>query len=163
MQECPFDPKESKWLYRDLKRAHELATSAVFMDQNVNIGQPLILFVLEAQNEQGINPSQRDLADELMLSPTTVTMSIKSLERQGCVRKLGDVSDMRKNRIQITEKGRETARICRRALDMIDEGMYLGFSDDEIALISSFFVRMTESLKKLTETTTKAQKEAPIC
>ncbi len=163
MQECHFDPKEPKWLYRDLKRMHELATSSVFMEQGLNIGQPLLLFVLEAQSDDGINPTQRDLADELNLSPTTVTMSIKSLERQGYVEKFSDVSDMRKNRIEITDKGREIAKSCRRALDKVDEGMYLGFSDDEIALISSFFVRMTENLRKLTESANKAQKEASTC
>ncbi len=163
MHECHFDPKEPKWLYRDLKRMHELATSSVFMEQGLNIGQPLLLFVLEAQSDNGINPTQRDLADELNLSPTTVTMSIKSLERQGYVKKFSDASDMRKNRIEITGKGREIAKSCRRALDKVDEGMYLGFSDDEIALISSFFVRMTENLRKLTESANKAQKEAPTC
>ena len=163
MHECHFDPKEPKWLYRDLKRMHELATSSVFMEQGLNIGQPLLLFVLEAQSDEGISPTQRDLADELNLSPTTVTMSIKSLERQGYVKKFSDASDMRKNRIEITDKGREIAKSCRRALDKVDEGMYLGFSDDEIALISSFFVRMTENLRKLTESANKAQKEAPTC
>lgn len=163
MRECPFDPKEPKWLYRDLKRMHELATSSVFMEQGLNIGQPLLLFVLESQSNLGLNPTQRDLADELNLSPTTVTMSIKSLERQGCVRKFADEADMRKNRIEITDKGREIAKSCRRALDKVDEGMYLGFSDEEIALISSFFIRMTENLKKLTESANKAQKEAPTC
>ena len=142
---------------------HELATSSVFMEQGLNIGQPLLLFVLEAKSDEGINPTQRDLADELNLSPTTVTMSIKSLERQGYVKKFADVSDMRKNRIEITDKGREIAKSCRRALDKVDEGMYLGFSDDEIALISSFFIRMTENLRKLTESANKAQKEAPTC
>ena len=163
MHECHFDPKEPKWLYRDLKRMHELATSSVFMEQGLNIGQPLLLFVLEAQSDEGISPTQRDLADELNLSPTTVTMSIKSLERQGYVKKFSDASDMRKNRIEITDKGREIAKSCRRALDKVDEGMYLGFSDDDIALISSFFVRMTENLRKLTESANKAQKEAPTC
>ncbi len=152
-------PKEPKWLYRDLKRMHERATAVVFAERGLNIGQPLLLFVLEDKCSHGVNPTQRDLADELNLSPTTITVSLKSLERNGCIRKFADEEDMRKNRIKITPKGREMAKNCRNAIDKVDEGMYYGFSSEEIALISSFFIRMTENLKRLTERETQAQEE----
>ncbi len=163
MQQRRFGQREPKWLYRDLKRMHEIATSAIFTEQRLNIGQPVLLFVLESMGDRGINPTQRDLADELNISPTTVTMSIKALERQGYVRKLADEADMRKNRIEITDKGKDVSKSCRLAFDKIDEGMYHGFTDEEIALISSFFIRMTDNLKRLTESETMAQKEDPTC
>ena len=155
--------KEPKWLFRDLKRMHELASSAVFSKLGLrDFGQPLLLFVLESYSDSGQIPTQRELARELNLSPTTITVSLKSLERQGCVRKLADDADMRKNRIEITDRGREVAQSCRVAFDKVDEGMYLDFTDEEIALISSFYVRMTNNLKKLADSENQAQKEAPI-
>lgn len=155
-------PREPKWLYRDLKRMHERATDAVFARLGLrDFGQPLLLFVLENYSDSGQIPTQRELARDLNLSPTTITVSLKSLERQGCVRKLPDESDMRKNRIEITDRGREVARNCRIAFDEIDEGMYCGFSEEEISLISSFYIRMTDNLQKLTESEPRSQKEVP--
>jgi DNA-binding MarR family transcriptional regulator len=150
MPRHPFRPNEPKWLFRDLKRIHELATTAVFEHYELSgFAQSLILFVLSHKSEDGEIPTQRELAYELNLSPTTITVAVKALVKQGCVRKLTDEEDMRKNRIEITDKGREVALSCRDALDKIDETMYLGFTPEEKELISSFYIRMTDNLKTL--------------
>ena len=161
MREHPFDPKEPKWLYRGLKRTHELATKAVFTASGLEgMGQPILLFILEAEGARGHYPTQRELAQMMDLSPTTVTISLKSLEKHGCIAKLPDSEDMRKNRIALTEKGKEIAQKCHEATDKVDETMYLGFSEEEIALISTFYTRMTENLRTLTS---DAPKEGPPC
>lgn len=162
MREHPFDRSEPKWLYRDLNRAHEQATSAVFSEFGIrNLGQPLLLFVLDKKSKKGEYPTQRELATELNLSPSTITMSIKSLEKHGCIRKLPDDADMRKNRIEITERGKEVSMLCHEAFDRVDEAMYLGFTAEEIALISSFYIRMRENLMSLTSESNHPQKEDP--
>ena len=163
MQGRPFDPTEPKWLYRGLKRVHELATNAVFNEYGIgNLGQPTLLFMLEGEERHGRFPTQREIARDLNLSPTTITVSLKSLEKHGCINKLPDDEDMRKNRISLTEKGREITKKCAEASDKVDETMYLGFSDEEIALISSFYIRMTENLRTLTGDN-RSQKEDSTC
>lgn len=164
MRKHPFNPDKPEWLFRDLTRMHELATAAVFNDHGLSqFGLPVILFVVEAENDHGHFPTQREIAQMLNLSPTTITVSLKSLERHGCVRKQPDEEDMRKNRIEITEYGRRIAHECRVASDKVDEAMYIGFSEEEISLISSFYVRMTDNLRRLTPKNHHQQKEDPPC
>ncbi len=135
----------AEWLFRELNNAHRMATDAVTSRLGLReLGQPIILFILEDCGDEGI--SQGELAKIMRVSPATVTVSLKSLERHACIRKVPDETDMRRNRIEITEKGRHAARLCRLAHDRIDRAMYRGFSREEMDTISSLYVRMTENL-----------------
>ncbi|MDO4750374.1 MAG: MarR family transcriptional regulator, partial [Eubacteriales bacterium] len=96
-----------------------------------------------AQNQL---PTQRELALEMQLSPPTVNASVKSLERQGLIRKLPDERDLRKTRIEITQAGLETAAACRNAFALLDEAAFRGFSPEEALILNSFIRRMADNL-----------------
>jgi DNA-binding MarR family transcriptional regulator len=145
------------WMLRDFNRTRRLATQALFQRlELLDPGQPMMLFVLEHDRKKGIRPTQRELAQELDLSPATVTVSIKALLRKGYLRKLPDEDDLRKNRIEITEKGREAADKCRRAFDLLNEAMLRGFTESEIEEVSHYFARMSANLRAFAE----SEKEA---
>lgn len=59
-----------------------------------NIGQPAILSIL-SQQENGVIASQKELARRLRVSPATMTVSLKSMERDGYVKKLSNAEDLR--------------------------------------------------------------------
>ena len=144
------DHSSPEWLFRELHQAHRAAVDSVFARLGVReLGQPHLLFVLERENAAGVTPTQKELADRLKLSPATVAKSIKSLERLGCLHKLTDDSDMRKNRIQLTDTGREISEKCRQAFRNVDRAMYSGFSDEETELISQLYIRMAKNLRDL--------------
>jgi len=150
MERPPIDRNQPEWLFRELNQAHRAAVDAVFARLGIReFGQPHLLFVLDHEAERGHTPTQRELADNLKLSPATITNSLKSLERLGCVRKIADAEDMRKNRIEITKKGREISQKCRKAFRDVDRAMYSDFDESEREQIARLYVRMAGNLRAL--------------
>ena len=50
-----------------------------------DLGNPMLLFLLDARGKDGQVSSQRELSDALHVSPASVAVSLKSLERGGYV------------------------------------------------------------------------------
>ena len=82
----------------------------------------------------------------LRISPATVTVSLKSMERDGYVKKLFNSKDLRRKPISITEKGRKAVKLIDDAFETLDHGMYKGFSPEEINQISLLYRRIIENL-----------------
>ena len=138
-----------EWLFHRLNRAHHLASNVVFEKFGIReYGQPMILFALERYGKNGVIATQKELAEHLGVSQTTTAISLKSLERQGCVSKSPDKADMRRNRIEITEKGLEVAEKFRNAFRDLDQAMYEGFSEEEKTQIAEIYERMTKNLMR---------------
>jgi DNA-binding MarR family transcriptional regulator len=111
--------------------------------QGVYFGQPPILEYLSSHD----SCTQRELADYLTVSPPSVAMSIKRMQRAGLVEKAADESDMRYNRIKITERGQQISEKCREEFERIDRRMFEGFSEQEIKQLYSFLNRMSNNLE----------------
>ncbi|NLB35966.1 MAG: winged helix-turn-helix transcriptional regulator [Clostridiales bacterium] len=111
--------------------------------QGVYFGQPPILEYLNSHE----SCTQRELADYLMVSPPSVTMSIKRMQKAGLVEKSTDERDMRYSRIRITEKGLNISRKCCDSFERIDRQMLNGFSEQEIEQLYCFLTRMADNLK----------------
>lgn len=91
-------------------------------------------------------PSQRELAEELAITPAAVTGVLKNLERDGYItREVG--RDTRYNVIAITERGREVVESSRRQFRAADESVFAGFSDEELKTYISILERMEENMK----------------
>ncbi len=105
-------------------------------------GQPPILEYLD-KNE---NCTQADLADFLHVSPASIAVSLKRMQKSGLIDKRTDESDMRCNRIFITDTGREEKEKWRRECDRIDEKMFRGFTDEEMTQLSEYVQRLTANL-----------------
>lgn len=58
-------------------------------------------------------------------------------------------SDGRRNEIKITEAGREIAENSEKHFRLIDEMLFDGFSDGELALYQSFLDRMQKNVIKI--------------
>lgn len=149
-QSCNINGPE--WSFRRLTQAHKLAHMTVFDRLGLrDVGQPVLLFVLNDAHISGISCTQKELCHILHLSASTVTTSIKSLERRGYVRRRSDEKDMRRNIVEITDSGVEIAEMCRTAFADIDKVMYSGFSEEERKRISDVFDRITNNLLALTD------------
>ena len=97
-------------LLHHLMRAHHNACTAALARRGLgNIGSPrLLLEVFHCPGDPAQAPTQKELADRLHSAPPTIAASLKCLERQGYVERRTDEKDSRRNRISITDKGRET-------------------------------------------------------
>ena len=90
--------------------------------------------------------SQKELAKRLRISPATVTVSLKSMERDGYIKKHVSADDLRCKPISITEKGRQAVKVIDEVYDALDHSMYRGFSPEEMEMISGFYRRIIENL-----------------
>lgn len=138
------------WKFRMMQNAHRAAACATLARCGVSeYGQPFILFTLLHSGEDGALDAQRDLADRLRVTPATITASLNSLEKQGCIIRVPDENDMRRKRIVLTGKGREAAASCGRAFSELDDAMYAGFTPEELETLSGFLMRITENLRAI--------------
>ena len=108
-----------------------------------------MLLCILAQQQDGTVESQKELARRLRVSPATVTVSLKSMERDGYVKKLSNAEDLRCKPITITEKGRRAARLIDEVFETLDHGMYRGFSPEDLSRIAGLYRRMIDNLDQI--------------
>lgn len=92
--------------------------------------------------------TQKALADRLHVSPASVAVSIKRMQKCGIVDKLPSEDDLRYNRVMLTEKGRDLTRRTRELFDHLDEELFAGFSEEECEQLYGYLCRMTHNLAK---------------
>ncbi len=138
-------------LLHQLMRAHHNACMAALARRGVrDVGSPRLLWALSRYPDDPAQaPTQKELADKLHSAPPTVAASLKALERQGYVARRTDQRDTRRNRISITQKGRDAIAQSMEAFRQVDGHMYHGFSPQERALADGLFSRMLENLYQI--------------
>ena len=138
-------------LLHQLFRAHHNACMAALARQGLrDVGSPRLLMELfRCPDDPARAPTQKELADRLHSAPPTIAASLKVLERQGYVERRTDEKDSRRNRISITQKGREAILSGMEAFQQVDGYLYHGFSQEERELVCSFHQRMLENLYRI--------------
>lgn len=150
MHPFPAGDGSPAWCFFDLSRAHRRAFFALAREAGIlDYGKPIVLFFLLDLRRRGIRPTQRELSEMMHLSPSTVTVSLQSLERHGCIQKTPDEKDMRKNRIDITDEGIAVADRFRAVFQALADTMGRGFSPEELHASADYFDRMTQNLLEL--------------
>jgi DNA-binding MarR family transcriptional regulator len=148
-----FQEGSPEQLFRALDRKHHLAVDSLLARRGIgNIGQPMILTIL-SQAKDGTIESQKELARRLRVSPATVTVSLKSMERDGYVKKLSNAEDLRCKPITITDKGRRAAQLIDEVFETLDHGMYHGFSHQDLEQIAALYRRMIDNLDAMSRDT----------
>lgn len=146
-----FKEGSPEQLFHALERKHQNAVDNLLTRNGIaNIGQPVILSIL-SQQENGTIASQNELAKRLRVSPATMTVSLKSMERDGYIKKLSNQEDLRCKPISITEKGLQAAKLIDHVFQTLDHGMYRGFSAEELERISELYRRMINNLETIVE------------
>ena len=142
---------ESGMLLHQLVRAHHNACTASLARRGLrDVCSPrLLLELFHWPDAPQQPPTQKELADRLHCAPPTIAASLKVLERQGYVERRTDEKDSRRNRISITQKGRDAICSAMDGFRKVDEYMYHGFSPEERALVYSFHRRMLENLYQI--------------
>jgi DNA-binding MarR family transcriptional regulator len=109
------------------------------------VGQPTILFMLR-NHEVAAECDQKGFSVALGVSPATIAVSIKRMERAGLVCKSTDPNDLRRNHLTITDKGLRLVDDCIRAFQHVDAGTFKGFSEEERKQLEGYYRRMIENL-----------------
>lgn len=113
----------------------------VFADQGLHFGQLRILEHI-IKNERC---TQNDIAEKLNVSPASIALSTKRLQKAGMIKKVEDNQNRRCNILTVTEKGLETAAHCRHELDLFDEKMFAGISDNERLFLADILDRLLKN------------------
>ena len=140
-------PNRQLMVFHALHRAHQNAVNGALSARGLrDLGQPMLLVILDCWDRRGYIPQQRELAEALRVSPATVANSLKSLGRMGYVERVPDEKDARSKRVRLTEKGRETVCRCQEVFDQVDEKLFDGFSPAEMDTALRLHERMLENL-----------------
>ncbi len=142
-----YDKHEPSALFHSLHHAHKRRVAEEQALRGVgDLGAPMLLLSLFYAETAGEQWSQRDVARTLRLSPATVAVSLKTLERDGYINRTADERDQRRNRVTLTDKGRTAVGLCGESFRAVDERMLSGFTPAEKAQLTGFFRRMIDNL-----------------
>lgn len=135
-------------LFQAVARARNKAIQAELSSRGLgDLGNPMILFLLKDRGEDRQVAAQRELSDALRVSPATIAVSLKSLEKGGYVEKLPDETDQRRKGVRLTPKGEGAFHRCLQVFTAVDQRMFEGFTDGEREQLSAYYARMIHNLR----------------
>ena len=130
-------------LFIRVMRRHHASVERRIADLNIHHGQHRMLMLLSGRDE---TPSQKELAENLGISPSAVTTTLKRLEREGYISRNATDEDNRRNAIRITEAGVAKVAESWEIFERADRVLFDGFSEEEIRVLRSFLERMDANL-----------------
>ncbi|MEE0930309.1 MAG: MarR family transcriptional regulator [Acutalibacteraceae bacterium] len=133
-----------------------LSTSYILMnrvEQNVfNSSKRFNLSVSELSMLEVINKNPvtgkmvGDIASELMITPSSVTIAVNRLEKKGYVARHRSETDGRQVYVNLTEKGRHADRIYKRFRKNMAKDIFCGMEDEEKCTLIKCIERMNNFL-----------------
>lgn len=97
------------------------------------------------------NASQADIARSMDISPATIAVSLKKLEKGGYIHKVMDETDNRFNQITVTEKGNQVVEQSKRIFEATDRKVFEGFSEEEKVSLSLLLQKLDANLTRMEE------------
>lgn len=107
-------------------------------------------FVLMELGHMGDVPSQVQIAEEMHVTPASVARTVKCLDGAGFIERTAG-SDVRRNEIHITSKGRELIQRSRSFFREMDERIFHSFSPEELKQMESMLERVLDNLTQMEE------------
>ncbi len=111
-------------------------------DLDFHLGQlPLMEYII--RNE---GCTQREIADTLKVTPASIAISTKRLQKAGMILKKTDESNLRCNKLYATKRGTELSLNCRDRFNEFDKKLFAGFSDQELLVMKDHLDRMIKNI-----------------
>ncbi|HOO05716.1 MAG TPA: MarR family transcriptional regulator [Ruminococcus sp.] len=114
-------------------------------DSPLHFGQIAIMKCIE-QNE---NCNQADLAELLGVTPASVAVSTKRLQKAGLLRKETDPDNLRCKRLTLTDEGRKAIESRIRIFEEYDQLIFGSFSEEEKAQLMEFLGRIAGKMQEI--------------
>ena len=92
--------------------------------------------------------TQKELAETLRVTPASIALSTKRLQKSGYVEKRVNESNRRCNRLYATPAGEAAALRHRQYLDEANEKTFAGISEEEQAVLCGLYDRMIQNLNE---------------
>ena len=149
------------WKLKDIHHLHTNLMQAGLLGLDLHFGHPRILFVIKDL----AGASQKEIAERLHVTPASLAMSLKRLEKGGFLQRCVDEKDQRINKIELTAKGLRAIRICHLQMAQLDVSMLKGLSEAELDQLSSYLSRIYDNLTeiKMDEIAAECQANIDTC
>ena len=110
-------------------------------------GQPPILMLLYKNDGM----SQKEMARALNLSPATMTVTLKRMEKAGLVLREMDEHDQRILRVHLSEKGREMCETGESRIGVVTAELLEGFTLEEQQKLNEYLGRIARNMERVVE------------
>ena len=90
------------WKIRNIKHSRMFAITDMLSDYELHYTQPPVLGMIDSMDE----PTQKELAEAMNTSAAAMSATLKRLEKAGLIQRVSLEEDTRKNKIKLTEKGK---------------------------------------------------------
>ncbi len=90
----------------------------------------------------------KELSDGINVSPASVAIFVKQMQKSGVITKISDENDLRCNRIALTENGKQRTEYIHSQFDKLDKRMFKGFTKEELSLLNSFLNRLIDNISE---------------
>lgn len=101
-----------------------------------------ILFILNCEGSL----SQRELAEKIGITPPSMTVALKKMEKRGYILKEPDEKDQRIIRITLSPEGYECIRNLEGTMKNMDDMLYQGISPEEKMFLRRLLMEMRQNL-----------------
>lgn len=108
-------------------------------------GQPPIMGLLHQHDGM----SQKEMARALNLSPATMTVTLKRMEKAGLIVREMDEHDQRILRVHLSEQGREMWAKGAEKMSCVTEELLDGFSGEEQEQLGGYVRRIAQNMERV--------------
>lgn len=142
-----MEPENAKstqiaWKIRDVHHLHMNHLQMVLSCYGLHFGQPRILHTIKMLD----GATQKEIADKLNITPASLAVSIKRMQRANLIEKNMNSTNLRRNNIALTEYGIKILNNSYLSFLEMDDQMVQGFSNEELKKLSGYLDRMYENL-----------------
>lgn len=130
------------YIFLEILRLHYYRSHVLLEEIGVYHGQPPMLFILNKTDGQ----SQKELATILGVTPATITVMLKRMEKSNLVIRKQDDEDQRISRVYITEEGKEIANKAKQVMNDIDQECFGNFTVEEKIILRRLLMQMRDNL-----------------
>lgn len=93
--------------------------------------------------------TQKEIAGHFDVSSANIAALLKKMESAGVIRRATSLPDTRCRQVVITEKGRQIVEATRVLFEKLDQGVFDGFTDDEIMTFCGLLTRIGDNIRKM--------------
>lgn len=138
------DKRDDSFQIRFVRLTHLYYKSTFAILSETGIHPKQIPLMMLLNDREGM--SQKEISEVMRISPPTVAVSMKRLEKAGLVERKADEEDQRRIRIYLTGKGKDLIEKARECIEENEKKVFRGFSESELCLMKRFFDQMIRNL-----------------
>jgi len=149
LEECMQKQDQAEtldFILANICHLHHTRAHRLFEEVGLYRGQPPVLMALWEQ--EGL--TQTELAEQLHITPATVTRMLQRMERTGFIQRQPDPLDQRISRVYLTEAGTAVQSQVEAMWKTMETETFGGLSGDEQEILRGYLLRIRKNLQVAT-------------